>query len=243
MGRKGEIPVAARATFDTNSAFVLGPDDVRRVWTLLEDKAGPVEAVAICADAFEREFNKADDLINYANFPAQRIVGLQIGVWSEDGEKASVTFTEHGSPIRFSASGVENEVSILRQHILNLADAIRPWYSFIARIPRAIAFYIFMCIPVACLALIMMLPAHQNRTPPSLNKAILVVLLVFLAVAVLAVGLVALNAWRMALFPTATFALGAGAERHRTYENIRWTVVVGFFVSLVAAVVFALVWR
>lgn len=235
--------MAAKAKFETYSAFVLGPDDVRRVWTLLESKAGPVEAVAICADAFEREFNKVDDLINYANFPSQRIVGLQIGVWSENGEKASLIFTEHDSPIRFSASGAENEVSILRQHILNLADAIRPWYSLIARIPRSIAMYIFMCIPVACLPLILMLPARQNRTPLSFNKAIVVVLLMFLAVGVVALGLVALNALRMALFPTATFALGAGAERHRTAENIRWAVVVGFFVSLAAALVFALVWR
>lgn len=235
--------MAARATFETNSAFVLGPDDVRRVWTLLENKAGPVEAVAICADDFEREFNNADELINYANFPAQRIVGLQIGVWSADGEKASVTFTNHGSPIRFSASGVENELSILRQHVANLADAIRPWYSFIAKIPRSIALYILMCLPVVFLGLVLALPSRPNRTPLSFNKAALVIVLAVLVVGALAAALAGVNALRLALFPTATFALGAGAERHRTFENIRWAVVVGFFVSLAAAIVFALVWR
>jgi len=53
----------------------------------------------------------------------------------------------------------------------------------------------------------------------------------------------ALNSLRSRFFPIGTFALGAEVEKYKTDENIRWVVIVGFFVSLAAAVVFALIWR
>jgi len=232
----------ARATLDTDSAFVLRAEDVRRLWTLLQDRTGPVVATAVCADGIVREFNTDDDLVNYANFPAQCIVGLQIGVW-EGGEEASVTFTNHGPAIRFSAYGLENDVAILRQHIANIADAIRPWYSFIARIPEWIAPYVVLSISMVTLAVAIVLPVRRNHDALSVSTVSLVILSIILFVSLVASALAWLNALRIKFFPMATFALGAGVERHHTDENIRWCVIVGFFISLASGLVLALILR
>jgi hypothetical protein len=42
------------------------------------------------------------------------------------------------------------------------------------------------------------------------------------------------------LFPIGAFVLGAGRSRYDVLEKIRWTVVVGFVVSVVAS--FAVAW-
>ena len=231
----------ARATLDTNSAFVLRPESIRRLWTLLTDKAGPVEAVALCADGIEREFSTDEDLINYANFPAQRIMGLQLGVWGEDGERASITFTRHRPSVRFSASGSENDVAILRQHIANIAEGIKPWYSFVAKIPEWIAPYMLLGISMVVLTVAMVLPGRRNHTPLGGSTVVLIMLSMIFGTAILAGGLAWLNTLRVKLFPMATFALGAGVERHQTGENIRWCVIIGFFVSLAAGFVVALI--
>lgn len=238
--------MSVRATLETNSAFVLRPDHIRRVWALFESKVGPVSALALCADDFEREFNTIQELLDYDNFPARKIVALQIGTWDKDSDPtASISFMQqrYSPSIRFTATGVEEQVAVLKQHIANLLDAITPWYSFLSGTPRTVFLLSAASLPMFFLTLAINVPLHKTHTPPSLSTLFLAIML--MAVAFIALGFVAagLNALRVRLFPIGLFALGAEQSRYQTDENIRWVVIVGFFVSLAASVVFALIWR
>jgi uncharacterized membrane protein len=42
---------------------------------------------------------------------------------------------------------------------------------------------------------------------------------------------------RKRFFPVATFAIGQGLTRHQHYEQIRWVVIVGFVISVLASIV------
>lgn len=238
--------MSVRATLQANSAFVLRPDDIRRIWALLEDKIGTVEAVAVCADDFEREFETVDALVNYDNFPAREIVGLQLDARTKGSEvTARIGFAvqEYAPYIQFAATGAEEQIAVLKQRVASFLEAIRPWYSGFSWVPRSFLMYLVVCLPVVFTTFMFTLPHVQHPAVPTFHSALLATLIV--AAAVVSVGIVgiALNALRKKAFPIGTFALGAGAERYQTRENIRWVVIVGFLVSMAAAVVFALIWR
>ena len=44
-------------------------------------------------------------------------------------------------------------------------------------------------------------------------------------------------------FPLGDFALGQGAKRHATVENVRWGVIIAFVVAVVAALVVPAAYR
>jgi len=48
---------------------------------------------------------------------------------------------------------------------------------------------------------------------------------------------VVVDHFRGRIFPMATFEIGQGSGRHSTLEAVRWTVVIGFLVSIAAGLV------
>lgn len=230
------------ARLKVNSAYVLRADDVCKLWELLENKVGTVKASALCADDLEREFGSSTELIGYTNFPAHRIQSLEFRARSVDRESAAtVRFVQRYSPyIALSASGQEATIDSLKQYVANFCQAIKPWYSGISKIE-----FFYIGIVISCLAGVI-LGVMGGNVPAKLLSAKVAILITLAFIVLLAIiygSMWVLNIIRAKFFPVGAFALGAEERRHQFNENVRWMVFVGFFVSLAAAVVFALMWR
>lgn len=233
-----------RTTLQTKNAYVLHPKDIRTLWSLLESKVGPAKAKALCADDIEREFRSADELLGYDNFPVQKIRGIEFSARTGDFKSnASVSFSRSvlfGS-IAFSAEGPEENIASLKQQISGLIGAVEPWYSWLSRIEFA---YVVLCIAIFSIATLALVTGASDKTPKlSLSTAVLVILLTVLVATITTLIVIGLNALRSRFFPISTFVIGAGEGRYRTDENVRWGVIVAFFVGLAVAIIFALVWR
>lgn len=70
-------------------AFVIRLPDLRKLWELLEEHIGTVEASAVCSDDIEREFDVLEQLSSYDNPPTKEIFRLSIISQSKDGKKSA----------------------------------------------------------------------------------------------------------------------------------------------------------
>lgn len=236
--------MSVRATLQTKNAYVLHPKDIRTLWNLLESKIGPTKAKALCTDDIEREFESVDELLDYDNFPARKIRGIEFSARAKNSAShASVSFSRNtlfGS-IGFSAEGEEENIASLKQNIAALIGSVKPWYSFLSRVEF---FLVVWAISTFYLLIFLLVTGVSDKMPKlSLGNAILVILLAILAMAIVSLIVIGLNALRSRFFPISTFVIGAGEGRYRTDENVRWGVIVAFFVGLAVAIIFALVWR
>lgn len=122
--------------------------------------------------------------------------------------------------------------------------AMRPWYAAFTRgdvflISAALLFGL-----TVLLAVIVAFGPNRPPQPPSPDpRDSLRVIILFLTGTAGFMGLAwVLHKARNWLFPIGTFALGSGKGRYDVHEKVRWTVAVGFAVSVVASVVAALRW-
>jgi hypothetical protein len=57
----------AHYSFELPHAFVVGPDELKKLARLLSDRIGNLDIRADCADDVSRDFMTANDLIAYEN--------------------------------------------------------------------------------------------------------------------------------------------------------------------------------
>ena len=123
-----------RYSKELSHAFVVSPDELKKLVELLQKRIGEVDISVKCADDFSREFNTVKELIAYENPKPKRIRSIRLGARSDDYSKsATIVFRDHfffRSGISIDATGREDVVSRLKEEILDVVAGMCPWYNF-----------------------------------------------------------------------------------------------------------------
>jgi hypothetical protein len=229
-------------------SFVFRPVDAEKLYRSFKELVGEPRFTIECSDGLDRELGDLDSLLDFENALSKQIESVKVMAGSESWEqRATLKLTRRGqSTVFISLDGSEDVVSKLNEAIEDRIEGMSPWYAPLTRIGfvnLAIALLVsayFIMLIVSALGLL----GGQANSPsePDLRTEAYAYLLIFGATAlVFAVGR-GLDRVRDRLFPKGTFAIGQGEERHKRQEMWRWTVVIGFLVSLVAGVVLELLW-
>lgn len=230
----------AHAKFEANQAFVIKSKDITKIWKLLEDNGMIVEASISCSDQLIRKFTNCETLAQYDNPKRMRITALEIsGLSKEPYEKADISIGRSNyTPISVSIRGEESSVALMRMTLADIIDGIKPWYSRFAIIDL---WYPLTIILFAGLFILqMMLPSNPQKHGVTFDKALLT-----LSIAIVFLGGIAAIYWginkiQAYCFPRATFAIGEGEKEYSFLEQIRWVVIIGFMVSVVASIFVAI---
>ena len=122
--------MVATTEFSVKHAFVLEPEEVRKVYRLLQDRIGSPSISSQCADGITREFTDISQLLEYENPRRRRIVSISFRSHNDDWKKqADITFSSHSwATISANLSGPEGSVMKLRDEISEMIDGLKPWY-------------------------------------------------------------------------------------------------------------------
>jgi len=228
--------MAIEAEIEQNHAFVLGIEEVGRLWKILEEGIGSTSVTIRCADKTDRALSSVAELDAYENSQPRKIVRLRIFSQGEDWKTAAnITFGGYEA-IRGSVTA-NGEVAVnLRDRIDEILLGTKPWYNRLATID----FFWLAGVPLFLAYLVLQVLAAttpDRQEPISLNDAVRVVSVIVGILGLLGAtfwGLYCLRKWA---FPVATFAIGQGRARHEFLERVRWTILVGLLVSIAASVI------
>ena len=226
--------MAVTFDFEFKSAFVLGNDAVRSIWTTLES-IGAVLATARCADNARREFESISQLLDFKNPRAKELRSLQFSAESKDHKRyAHVAFGDQltSSQISVTLSALEErELSDTQGKLIDAIDGTKAWYSFIARIDMVWGLFALLG-GLWFVGRVMVGDASGPRLGVGFGQAVLVTV-----VAIGFWGMIGLFCWviwrlHARYFPLAFFALGQGAERYQVDDKMRWVVIIGLVISV-----------
>ena len=237
--------MVANSEFSVKHAFVLEREQVRKICRLLQDRVAPPSISAKCADGIAREFPDINQLLEYENPRKRRIVALTFSSNTKDWTKrAQVSFAAHSwATVSVSISGAETSVLRLKDELGEVVDGTKPWYWRFARIDFFIAALIVWCVAGSLLGIY----ANHEGAPTVKQAVTLIYAFSVIGVVSAALGGLALLGWgliclRDRYFPLALFRIGQEARRFETDDKVRWTIMIGFAVSLIASIVVS-VWR
>lgn len=239
-------------------AFVVRQDDLQKIWRLLEDRIGVVNASAECSDDMVREFDNWEQLASYDNPPTKQIMELSIKTTSESW-KNSVRFSYRPSDspvssIDFQVEMAEQVGAEIKDKIYDILDGTKPWYSALTRVdftglvPTILFMYLLLYIFYYIIFNLYISNPPAGTLEASPKKGLESYIFIFLLPILLVLGFIVysitqkLNKLWSWLFPIGYFALGQGKHRYEIAEKIRWGVIIAFVVSLAASVV-GLLWR
>jgi hypothetical protein len=221
--------------------FIARPEELRKLVDLLSDRIGAVVIKATCADDVSREFSSVKELLAYENVKEREIRGVAFKAASDDYKKnARVDLSAaKWRGISLDFQGRDDVVTRLRSDILDIVAGMRPWYAVFHRIDFFLAACLLLfTIGIAVTSAVAMkwVPVGASTAPStrgtSREEAVFYVLLVlFLAAAF------ALNRFRDKLFPRGVFLIGQAKGRFKHLEQVQWTVVISFIVSVIAGLV------
>jgi hypothetical protein len=237
--------MVATTEFSVKHAFVLEPEEVRKVCRLLQDRIGSTSISSQCADGITREFADISQLLGYENPRRRRIASISFRSHSDDWKKqADISFSSHSwATISANFSGLEASVMKLRDEISEMIDGLKPWYWRFARID----FFIVALITwfgADCILTIYANGQAANSVKPAVNlvKAFSITGIVLAALGIVVLSFWGLHRLRSRYFPLAVFKIGQETRRFDTDGKVRWTIMIGFTVSLVASLIVA-AWR
>lgn len=227
---------------DIQQAFVLTDADLRQLVDRVSSRVGIPRISVSCVDGVSRSFVDLAELDQFGNPDAKRIVSLALQARERTTDaSASISFSSRDDGlIRYNVDGPEDFVLAVSDMLQAQIDAVRPWYSTVARLD----FIGVMFTVVLGIAVLIFVGAAMDLFPlaPSssvgsfFNRSNITGLLI--GIAPFPLGLLC-NRFRSRVFPFGEFALGYGASRFRRLETIRTTVVVAFAISVAAGVVAA----
>ena len=232
----------ATADFSVTHAFVLEPEQARKVCKLLQDRISAPSISVRCADNMVREFSDVKRLLDYENARDRRILSLIVSARTEDLKKqARISFASHSwGTIAVSIEGFESSVSRLKDGLGEIIDGTKPWYWRFAKIDF---FYIIL---VVALVAYSVLQIYVDATVDTDKKNEFDLVKTFAAIGITTgiLGFLAFSVWglnrlRHRYFPFAVFLIGQEAKRYLMDEKIRWGIMIGFAVSLAASLVVA----
>ncbi len=240
---------------DLLPAFVVGPDELKKLVELLQKRVGKVDIRADCADDLSREFKTLKDLITYENPKSKEIRRIHLRARSDDYSKSATIVFREGS--RFSTgvsidvTGREDVVSRLKEEILDIIAGIHLWYGVMYRInfvnPVWIVLGILLVVGYLFSFSILFLMLGWVPAVPEANRGDLINRLksiryiLFIPQLIFFVIAIFSNKILKSYFPKAVFTIGQGKSRFEHQEKVRWVVIIGFAVSLAASLVVPIV--
>jgi hypothetical protein len=224
--------------YELRQAYVVHAVDLERMLGLFKSWKDKTRVVVTRSDGVIQPLAKSEDLLNYPNHSSARI--QEVTVSSVDGagpRRLQIELNSSASQpsIVLSCYDTSEEIERLRRLVITLGQDIRPWYSFISTnryvsITSAL-FLIAVGIPLSIAAL-MAFPSQATGNSNSASNWRWVWFWMF----VQALALTS-DAIIKRVFPISEFAIGYGKKRYEQRELFRWTVLVGFVVSIAAGLV------
>jgi len=231
------LPVEVHANFGIPKAFVATARDVSKIWKAFHDAAMDVNATANCVDGLVRHFESCESLVQYENPQRAAITSLEISArCREPYQTGEVSLGgRYSAPVSISLRGEETMVSAIRTTLMDTIDGMKPWYSRVSTIDL---FYVWYPIFMVLFLLARTMTPSDTPTPAiPFAKAVVLVAKLLALMATIGGVIWGIAALRKRYFPIATFAIGQGASRHQHNEQVRWVVMVGFLVGVVASIV------
>ena len=236
-------------------AFVVRPDELKKLVELLQKRIGKVDISADCVDKIEREFNTVKELIAYENSKSKRIRRIHLSARSDNYSKsATIVFRDSFFVgVSINVSGREDVVSRLKEEMLDIIAGMRPWYDAMSHINFVIVISIVLWILMTfwLIPFVVDVVMKFRGIPMSDYKGKDISFSVYLRqvmpistlLALIFVSTYMLYFKRLHkfLFPRAFFMIGQGKSRFEHQQRVRWCVIIGFFVSLAAGLVL-LIW-
>lgn len=218
-------------------AFVLSENDLRNVWRKLETYGDSVTAIVCFSDKVERKVESIEDLVSFENSKKRTILSIELKSRSNDPDGSiSIEFdNSEYRTITVNAAGDDELITRVSDELSEFTCGLKPWYSFISRLDVFWLVYAPFFL-VVMIANMMHVSGSQNVVLTFKQGAAAIGILVLIGFT-LHFSHKLLNSWKSYLFPIASFALGQGVKRYDTQDKFRFTVVVGFFVSIAASLV------
>ncbi len=227
------------ATGEYSAAIIIDKESISRIWKHVEDYSGEASATVSCSDGVDRKFQNLDDLLLYENSIRAAIKTIEILGITQDRYISVTIGRRHGARAALSIRGEEQEVTVIREKVLDSFTGMRAWYSPIATLDLWMVWF-FICM-VFMLIIQLMLPGESPSRPErNLSEAVQALGQFVLFLAPVFAFILGVSRFKTRFFPTVSVAIGQGARRHSTDEQVRWTVVVGMLVSLSGSAIYAL---
>jgi len=226
----------ANVNKDRNHAYVLKIENIKAIWSLLQERIGKTTIIVKCKDDIEREFDDLKTFQIFENSKNKAIKHLIIRSICIDSSKfANIEFSDSlWRTVNIHIEASENVVRRLNDDINDIIDGIKPWYSKVAKID-------FIPVLLGILAILLM---SYGKTLPETSKSILTfqeaffsfsIVIIFFLLIIFIIYLI--NILKKRYFPVAYFAIGQGLNRFDLDEKVRWGVIVAFIVSVSASIV------
>ena len=226
-----------------SQAFVIGPDELKKLVDLLQGRIGKVSISADCIDKIERKFSAVKELIDYENPKSKRICRIYLSARDGFEKSATITFGDFSSfsgGVSLNITAREDVVVRLKDKIWDIVAGTRPWYNPLAgfnftNITHWVVYFFFI---FSGLVLIRFLSfkfglISDSKDGIEIRSQIWVFILLLSVIfgIVCCIFLTKLSKW---LFPSGVFMIGQGKSRFETLKRVRWGVVIPFAVSFAA---------
>jgi hypothetical protein len=224
-------------------AYVLKIEHIKSIWNLLSERIGQVEIIIKCVDEVQREFDTWKSFSSFENSPQKAIKHLIIQSKSKDYQKrVKLEFSNSDwRVIELNIDASDQVLSRLYDDISDILEGIKPWYARLSKID------FINVIGIVFFILFFLLYVYMRSLPEVTDKSsktfqeILILNIFGMGIVIFPwMFAVILNKIRKRYFPLAYFAIGQGLQRFLLDENIRWGVIVAFFISLSASFVLGL---
>ena len=228
-------------------AFVVGPDELKKLVELLQKRIGEVSISADCIDKIQRKFSTVKELIDYENSKLKRICRIYLSAQSDDYSKsATIAFRDSSSfsgGVSLSITAREDVVLRLKDKILDIVEGTRQWYNLITRffdvanIKHWIVYILFVfliVILIGFLAFKFGLISDDKEGIEFRNQV--TVFITFPSVIFLIVCFTFLPKPFKWLFPSGVFTIGQEKSRFKSLQRVQG-VITAFAASLTAGLV------
>lgn len=229
---------------ELSQAFVVEPEELKKLVELLQKRVGTVSISADCVDNIERKFSTVKELIDYENPKSKRVCRIYLSARSEDYSKsATLVFRDSSSfsgGVSLNITAREDVVLRLKDKILDIVAGTRPWYNSLARFdsatPTGFVFYLLFFVVVIILSTFIAFKfglisdsKEEMKLRDQLRAFIWLTSIIF-SIMYFAFFSKLLK-W---LFPSAVFTIGQGESQYETLKRVQWGVVISFAVSFAA---------
>ncbi|HBO44967.1 MAG TPA: hypothetical protein DD670_13765 [Planctomycetaceae bacterium] len=224
-------------------------DDLKRIDGAMSAFGGPVSYEVHCSDGLTRELS-LKELLSYENPQRKAIHSLKATSVSLEGDNkrtAIVDFEDrYQRTIAFYLNGFENDVEKFNSAMMDIVEGMRPWYAwFVGRFSAPMFAMVFgLVLGVLAVVLIWHLSACHDLPGAGTGAAWVVLMANSVWLGSLFLSFMCaetIDNLKKRFFPAITFAIGQGAKRHDTMENIRWVIVVGSALAIVSGIVVSII--
>ncbi|MYM40655.1 hypothetical protein [Duganella qianjiadongensis] len=231
----------ASRSFSTTSVFVLRIEDVETFVQFLVQDLPRMKFSIKCSDTITRYFDNFGELKAYTNPERAAIQQLRIRAVDDTGEQTAVFMfnSDTHSNVTLSLDGEVDLVTKLNQYWEDFVAGRRPWYSWICTASWGMIVYGGWLL-LAIIAILIMLA--KTKAPikwewPKEGMPLEGWGKSFILGSIPALIVVAIERVKKTYFPTGTFAIGDGVNRHANQETVRTVIIAGFVISIITTVV------